>query len=143
MVMSVVGLWRWRFGGEGGVEKPITTLNLSGHSAAIILGILISIFLIFISQYFDDISFRVLDAFTTVFMVVGTVLLIERKLTSWIYLVVCDVIYVYIYSNLDAWLFVGMMIVYAVLGTVGYLEWKKLYDRESGGDSLINSFGAD
>ncbi len=127
IVMSMVGLYRWKYGGKEDTERPITTLSASQHIVFIIAGILASGVLMYMSRYIEAIALPRLDAVTTVFLVIGTILLVDRRLYSWAYLVVCDVIYMYIYGVQEAWLFVGMMAVFTVFGIVGLRSWQKLY----------------
>ena len=130
VVMSMIGLYRWQYKTTAKEEIPITSLNITGHTMALLAGTIASGTLVYLSQYIESISFPVLDAFTTIFLIVGTLLLVERKLFSWIYLVICDIIYMYIYSVQEAWLFVGMMGVYTVFGIVGFINWRTIMTQQ-------------
>ena len=125
IIMSVIGIYRWKFGGDHKAELPITKLNTKTHIGLIALTLIITNLLYFGSQFIDVINKPFLDAFTTVLLVIGTILLIERKLYSWVYLVVADIGYLYIYGASELWLLVGVMAVYCVFGTIGFLEWRK------------------
>ena len=131
IAVSAVGIYRWRYGGIDNSKKPITKLGQSEHVKIILFGIVGSVILVLLSQWIDNASFRVLDTFTTVFMILGSILLVERKLYSWIYLVVCDIAYIYIYSSLESWLFTGMMVVYTFFGLMGYYNWISILNKES------------
>lgn len=130
IVMSVFGLYRWMFGGENKKELPITIDAFTRHSVYIIGGCLIS-FLLYKSSYFIEIIDKPLsDAFTTVFLIIGTILLIERKLYSWIYLVVADIGYIFIYADSQLWLLSGMMVIYSIAGIWGFFSWRKEMNRK-------------
>lgn len=133
VVMSAYGIYEWLYGGEGDGEKPITKIDIKSHALWISGGIVVSCLLIYLSKYIEQISYAGLDAFTTVFLVIGTILLVRRNLSSWIYLVVADIVYIYVYGKVGAWLFVGMMIVYVIFGSLGYLNWKKIYQTQASG----------
>lgn len=126
VLMSILGIYSWKYGGGTQREKQVSTMPTAQHGIAISIGIMVSVILISLSRYFDSILFPILDAFTTVFLIIGTLLLVERKLESWIYLVICDLVYIYIYGVQGAWLFVGMMVVYSIFGMVGYRNWKAI-----------------
>ena len=128
VAMSVYGVYRWLYGGVDGTAKPITSMSSLEHAVAIASGTALSALLLFSSRYFDQLNFQFLDATTTAFLVVGTYYLIERKLESWVYLVICDVIYIYIYSQVGAYLFVGIMVLYIGFGIAGYRSWRNLMD---------------
>lgn len=101
-------------------------MTVREHLAAVAIGSLLSVMLVHSSQYFEQINYQVLDATTTIFLIVGTYFLVERKLESWIYLVVCDMVYVYIYTQVEAYLFVFMMVLFSLFGIVGYLKWRQI-----------------
>jgi len=105
-------------------ELPISDYSAKQHFFIIALGIVCSLLLISASDFIEFINLPILDATTTVFLIIGTILLIERKLSSWIYLVVADIAYIYIYGVSGLWLFVGIMILYIIFGINGYLSWK-------------------
>lgn len=125
IVMSIIGIYRWKFGGSDKSELPISEYSLPKHFLIIAAGIALSLFLYWVSGFIEFIDQPLLDAFTTVFLIIGTILLIERKLSSWIYLVVADIGCIYMYGLKSWWLFVGVMVVYIVFGVIGYWQWKK------------------
>lgn len=124
--ISVIGIYRWQRGGSNKSEKPISEYSLALHFIIVCFGILASTFLIYLSKFVDFINLPILDATTTVFLIIGTILLIERKLSSWIYLVIADIAYIYIYGVSGLWLFVAVMIFYIVFGINGFINWKNI-----------------
>lgn len=126
IVISLLGIYRWMYGGKDKEELPITEYNRNQHLMIIGIGLACSAVLIYLSRFIEFINLPVLDATTTVFLVIGTLLLIERKLSSWIYLVVADIVYIYIYGVSGLWLFAGTMVLYVIFGITGYFNWKKL-----------------
>ena len=125
VVMSIVGLYRWMYGGKEKKELPITVDSIQNHVVYIVSGCLVSYLLFLSSNYIEIIDKPLADAVTTVFLIIGTFLLVERKLYSWIYLVVADIGYICIYADSGLWLFVGMMAIYSVAGIWGFFAWKK------------------
>ncbi len=130
VVISILGIYRWKYGGANKEELPISDYSPRAHFLIICIGILSSMLLIYLSRFVEFISMPILDATTTVFLVIGTILLIERKLSSWVYLVVADIAYIYIYGVSGLWLFVGIMVLYIIFGIKGYLSWKNFYLQE-------------
>jgi len=131
IIMSVIGIYRWKFGGQQKSELPITEYEASQHAFIVVIGSAIAYLLYWSSQFIDLIDQPLLDAFTTVFLIIGTILLIERKLSSWIYLVIADIGCIYMYGLKGWWLFVGVMVVYIVFGIFGYLEWRKVIGNDN------------
>jgi len=130
ILISVLGIYRWQKGGTNNSELPISEYSLAFHFLIVCLGIIFSGFLIYLSRFVDFINLPMLDAITTVFLIIGTILLIERKLSSWIYLVVADIAYIYIYGISGLWLFVAVMIFYIVFGINGYISWKNIKENQ-------------
>ena len=126
VVISVIGIYRWQNGGNNKSEMPISEYSLVVHFFIVGIGIIASVFLIYLSKFVDFINLPILDATTTVFLIIGTLLLIERKLSSWIYLVVADIVYIYIYGVSGLWSFVFLMLLYIVFGIIGFINWKTL-----------------
>jgi nicotinamide mononucleotide transporter len=125
IIMSFIGIYRWKYGGTNKSELAITTYKPLSHFYIIIGGSIAGFLLYWSSQFIDIIDQPLLDAFTTVFLIVGTILLIERKLSSWIYLVVADIGCIYMYSLKGWWLFVGVMVIYIIFGVIGFNSWRK------------------
>ncbi len=123
--MSAYGIYNWNKGSQNEKELPISTYSLYVHVRIVLVGLSVSGFLIYLSQNSSIIQLPILDAITTVFLVIGTILLVQRKLFSWLYLVAADVVYLYIYGQSGLWLFVGVMVIYIVFGIVGYRAWNK------------------
>ncbi len=130
IIMSVIGIYRWKFGGQQKSELPITEYKPSQHAFIILAGSICAYILYWSSQFIEIIDQPLLDAFTTVFLIIGTILLIERKLSSWIYLVIADFGCIYMYALKDWWLFVGVMVAYIVFGVIGYFEWRKVIGND-------------
>ena len=130
VIISFVGIYNWSKGGDKASSLPISDYSHLQHLLIICLGIIASSILIYLSKFVDFINLPVLDATTTVFLVIGTLLLITRKLSSWIYLIVADVFYIYIYGQSGLWLFVGMMILYIIFGVSGFLNWKTIREKQ-------------
>ena len=125
LIMSFVGIlqWRQRTGSE---NLSLSWFGLKNNIILIISGILLSYIFVEIMSNWTTSNSIWLDGITTVFSVLATFLLIKRIVDTWIYLLICDAIYIYIYGLQGAWLFVGMMVIYCVMAVVGYLNWRKM-----------------
>lgn len=124
VVMSVIGLYQWQRGGEEQQVLPVTNMTIQGHfwmiGTASAAGLLLGYF---VSQNFAAAA-TYPDAITTTYSIGATVLLLRRKVETWLYWVVIDVAYVAIYWSREAWLFALIMLVYVVVAIYGYKEWK-------------------
>lgn len=141
-IMAGVGLWRWTRDGHKratisrgdildtpaisiSASIPIQSMShrehllviIGGFSGGLTLGYLFSNTLVVAATY--------PDAITTVFSIITTFLLIGRRLENWLYWVVIDIAYVWIYASTGGILFAIMMILNVGMAIYGYLNWRQ------------------
>lgn len=124
--MAGVGLYRWRRGAGPRAGKPIVPMTLREHSLTIVVSVSVGLLLGYTVASFMTATATYLDAITTAFSISATFLLIERKLDNWLYWIVIDLAYVYIYANSGAWSFVVLMVLYVIMAGYGYYQWRRL-----------------
>lgn len=128
--MGVVGWTSWRAGNRSGAPKTISILPLKRHITIIALGVLVSGAAAYIAIYYTEASLPFWDALTTVFSVIATFLLIEKRLHHWTYWIIIDAIYIGIYTHRGAYLFAALFVVYTVVSVVGLFRWSKILRAE-------------
>lgn len=124
VVMSIYGLYRWRTSSEED-DLPITKMTMKDHGIMIVGGIGISIFVALLSAHLFTTELPYLDASTTGMSIIATFFLIHRKLENWLYFIIIDLAYIYIFGTQGAYLLSGIMVVYIVVAVMGYFSWKK------------------
>ena len=142
LVMAGVGIWRWR--GSGGrssgpaydgddsfgeqtpdASPPILTMTLKEHALVLIFGLLGGYAMyLFVSGTFTSAA-TLPDALTTAFSITTTFLLVWRRLENWLYWIVIDAVYVWIYLGTGAVLFALMMVINIGMAVYGYLNWRR------------------
>lgn len=125
-VMAIWGAWRWWKRADDPAEDLITTFTPKQHGLIIGFGVSLSLLLGYMAVNLTSAAMTYLDALTTVFSVFATFMLIERKLENWIYLLIMDVLYVYLYIQRGSVVFAGLFVIYCVLAIGGFFAWKKL-----------------
>ena len=127
-VMAVIGWIRWRSSNSNTAKKQatISESTLREHLLLILGGVALSALLAVLAEAYTSAQFAFVDALTTVGSVIGTVLLIRRKLSNWLYLLAMDIIYVWLYLERGSPLFAGLFVVYCVLAVYGYLHWRAI-----------------
>ena len=95
------------------------------HSVSIIIGVGVGLLLAYVTGLFYKASWAYLDSLTTAFLMIATYFLVKRKLETWIYFIIADAIYIYIYWNQGAELFAYMMVIYTIMAIVGYAQWSR------------------
>lgn len=123
--MSVYGLYLWSAGKDQKEELPIRHMTGRDHTITIISGVVLGIGVAYSTSLFYEASWPYLDSLTTAFLMLATYYLVKRKIECWIYFIIADAIYIYIYWAQGAKLFAGMMVVYTVMAAVGYWQWAK------------------
>lgn len=130
-VMAGVGLWRWRAGGNQAAELPVQRMTATEHGLTLSTGLAGGLALGYFFSNVMTAAATYPDAVTTVFSVITTFLLIGRRLENWLYWIVIDLAYVWIYQGQGAVLFALMMIVNVVIAGYGYLNWRRNLPQSS------------
>lgn len=117
--------WNKTKGNTEQKELKISQLSIQQHFIYITSGLALS----FIVGYlFDEYTAAVstyLDAFTTVFAIFTTYLVTRKVLENWLYWIVIDMVYVYLYYSREGYLFALLNIVFVIVAIVGYSNWRK------------------
>lgn len=144
-IMAGVGIWRWRSSREG-TKEPGRSINpgLSGELALparakpailrmtvpehtiVIAGSLCAGWGLYLLVSGVFVSAATLpDALTTAFSIATTFLLIGRRLENWLYWIVIDAVYIWIYLGTGAVLFAVMMVINIGVASYGYVNWRR------------------
>ena len=70
-----------------------------------------------------------LDAFTTVFSILITFMVIHKKLENWLYWIIIDGAYAYLYWMRGAYLFSILLAVYMIVAFFAWIEWRTAYKK--------------
>lgn len=126
-VMAGVGLWRWRSNGARQTVRPPQRMTIKEHlltvGAAAAGGLLLGYF--FSNTMSAAATYP--DAITTVFSVLATFLLIGRRLENWLYWIIINLAYVWIYWSTGAVLFALMMVINVLIAGYGFWQWRAEY----------------
>ncbi len=143
--MAGVGLFRWQQARAARPENDMLDSvalapaeaaqtgirQMHGREHALVIGggLALGLLLGFVVGSLATATQTYLDAMTTTFSIIATFLLIWRRLENWLYWVVIDAVYVYIYLRSGALLFAGLMVLYVGMAVYGYLNWRSTVDR--------------
>ncbi len=148
LVMAGVGLWRWRSesvpptegerlqaeawpdptDGYGDIlvpTTPIRRMTVREHALTIGISTLGGLALGYFFSSVMTSAATYPDALTTAFSVTATFLLVNRRLENWLYWIVIDAVYVWIYWGQGALLFAILMVVYTIMAVYGYWNWRR------------------
>ena len=118
---AIYGWMNWNKKGNDALD--ISSLPLSTHLKIGILGIILAIPLGF---YWHTAAFRFEDATLTAFSILTTFLTARKILASWLYWLVIDFSYAFIYFERDKPLLAILSLIYFLFSIRGYINWRKL-----------------
>jgi len=123
--MGFWGWYWWKAGKTSGAQAPILRWSFRQHLPWLIAGTGLA----FVFGYFFDVytpaAATYLDAVTTVFAMLATWLLTRKVLENWLYWIVVDAAYIYLYATRGAWLFSAVMVIYTGIAVMAYFGWRK------------------
>ena len=140
----LAGIYGW-YAWSGNQSNEASVLDQSGHLAsdlkihvwslfshlkAIIIGVVGALLLAFIMKNFTDAKIPLLDAFTTVFSFIATYMVARKVLENWLYWIIVDVVTTWMYFDREYYLYALLMIVYTIIAVVGYIKWRKAFEKD-------------
>ena len=131
-VVSIYGWYYWTRKNNN-EYTPITKLNISDKKNMLLIAVLSCLFVSLMYTYFDKWSGVVsyVDILTTSIFFVGMWLMAKRKIESWIYWIIGDIISVplYFYKGLAFTSF--QYFIFTFIAIAGYYKWKSIYNRKN------------
>ena len=125
--MAIYGWYQWHYGGRprGADQLPIAVWPLKLHAVAIGGSVgLAAVIGWFLSRH-TQAAFPYLDAFLAVSSVVTTYMVARKILENWLYWLVIDGLWLYVYWQRELYLFVGLFVLYLVLVVLGLVRWHR------------------
>lgn len=129
LVMAVYGWYQWQYGSNH-KQRRIVSWPLKKHLGLIVVtGMTVPLLGYVTSQL--GASMPYLDAFTTCFAVLATVMVAHKVLENWHYWLVINLLSVYLFISKDLYLTATMFALYVILTIIGYINWNKHYATQS------------
>ena len=130
-IISIYGWYYWTRKSKKQNYTPITFLNSKDIKVVLIIALSSAIFVSLMYSYFDKWSGVVsyIDILTTSIFFIGMWLMARRKIESWIFWIVGDVISVplYFYKGLTFTSF--QYFIFTFIAIAGYYKWKASYNK--------------
>ncbi len=121
LVMAVMGWMNW--GAESGILLQ-EALELSVHLKLIAFGLAITFLSGFLLKSKTQAKTPYVDAFTTVFSIIGSFLMVGYFRENWLYWIVIDLVSIYLYGMRKMWPTVILFICYTALAINAYYQWQ-------------------
>lgn len=125
IAMSYFGWISWS------TEKDNSTLLISTTPKIqlklyVIAGGILTIVLAFVAEYFSNAQLAYLDAFTTIFAIIATFMVVKKQLENWLIWIVVDLVASGMYFYKELYFTALLFFIYTIIAIVGYFKWKKL-----------------
>tara|TARA_Y100000768_G_scaffold87915_1_gene63045 strand:+ start:28 stop:660 length:633 start_codon:yes stop_codon:yes gene_type:complete len=132
-IISIYGWYYWTRKNSNNNYTPISKVDFNDKKIILIISILSAIFVSLLYSLFDKWSGIVsyVDILTTSIFFAGMWLMARRKIESWIFWIIGDLISVplYIYKGLAFTSF--QYFIFTFIAIAGYYKWKSIYSRKN------------
>ena len=129
--MSIYGWYFWSRKKDEVFVNQVSTINRNEIKYLLILAISSLIFIYFVYDYFDKWNnwTAYVDNITTAIFFVAMWLMARRKIESWIFWIIGDLITVPLYFYKGLTISSIQYIIFLILAVLGYVSWKKILDK--------------
>ena len=132
-VVSIYGWYYWTRKNSNNDYTPISRVNYNDKKIILIISILSAIFVSLMYTVFNKWSGLVsyIDILTTSIFFAGMWLMARRKIESWIFWIIGDIIStpLYLYKGLTFTSF--QYFIFTFIAIAGYYKWKSIYNRKN------------
>lgn len=130
LVMSIYGLWYWKFRNQS--QQQIYITRCGPQDWSIVAGIVVvGYFILFgFLTYFTDSDVPVMDAFVSSTAWAGMWLLAKRKIENWILLNISNFVAVPLLFYKGLYLFACLTIFLFIVAISGYIKWRKIMSSQ-------------
>lgn len=123
--IGIYGWYQWLHGSKQKTKLAISILPPITHVVIIIGGFVLTFIVGYFFDTYTQAAATYLDAFTTVFSIITTVLVTRKVLENWIYWIIIDSVYIYLYYSREGYLFALLNVIFVVIAIVGFINWRK------------------
>jgi nicotinamide mononucleotide transporter len=124
---SVYGWWKWLRGGNENRQLPITRVKIAIVSVFTAVAVLLTFGYGFLLFNLTDASYPFIDSTVLFFSILAQFLLMERKLETWIFWIVVDLIAVPLFASKELYLTSVIYFAFLLNAVWGLIHWIKIY----------------
>ena len=131
-LMSIYGWYYWTRKSNNQEYTPITKINELDIKIILIIIISSTLFVSYLYSFFDKWSGLVsyIDIFTTAIFFAGMWLMARRKIESWFFWILGDVISVPLYFVKGLAFSSFQYLIFTLIAVAGYYKWKSIYNNK-------------
>ena len=130
-IMSIYGWYFW-LKGTNNTVSPISKVSNKDIRIVVILFISSSVFVSLVYTFFDkwETIVSYIDILTTAIFFAAMWLMAKRKVESWIFWIVGNIISVPLYLHKGLAFTSIQYFIFTVIAIAGYIKWKELYNKQ-------------
>ena len=130
-IMSIYGWYFW-LKGTNNTVSPISKVSNSDIRIVVLLFISSSVFVSLVYTFFDkwETIISYIDILTTAIFFAAMWLMAKRKVESWIFWIVGNIISIPLYLHKGLAFTSIQYFIFTVIALAGYIKWKELYNKQ-------------
>ena len=130
-IMSIYGWYFW-LKGTNNTVSPISKVSNKDIRIVVLLFISSSIFVSLVYSFFDkwETIVSYIDILTTAIFFAAMWLMAKRKVESWIFWIVGNIISIPLYLHKGLAFTSIQYFIFTVIAIAGYIKWKELYNKQ-------------
>ena len=133
VLMSIYGWYYWAQKKDGQTLNNVSRTSIKEYYFILILGItsLLSIYLVY--NFYDkwDSWTAYIDTITTAIFFIAMYLMARRKVESWIFWIIGDLITIPLYFYKGLTISSIQYLIFLILAILGYISWKKILNNST------------
>ena len=133
VLMSIYGWYYWAQKKEGEILHNVSRTSTNEYYFILMLGITSLLSIYFIYSFYDkwDSWTAYVDTITTAIFFVAMYLMARRKVESWIFWIIGDIITIPLYFYKGLTISSIQYLIFLILAILGYISWKKTLNNSA------------
>lgn len=123
--MNIYGWYYWLHGGKNQASPPVTRLQGQWQYIWPVTALVGTLIWGYSMSSLTDADVPYGDAFTTVSSLIAQWLMARKKLESWVFWIIVDIVAIGIYWYKSLFLTSGLYAAFLVLSIIGFMTWRK------------------
>lgn len=125
IITSALGWWHWLHHRGLRQQRPITRCTRSELTISVPLGVIAAVSYGWLLHYFTDAYAPFIDSAVLALSVAGQILLMRRKLESWIFWFLANTFAVVLFSSRELWVTAFFYTLFWFNAPIGFLRWRR------------------
>ena len=130
IITNIYGWWTWLYGGEAKRELPISRIDWRLLFLFAVSAIVITIGHGYLLHTLTDASFPFVDSTVLVFIIIAKFLLMKRKLESWYFWILVDLVACPLYAAKELYLTSAIYFLFLINAVWGLINWLRIWRSE-------------